>query len=166
MIDGLKKEKTIKSNKSLYFLLPTIGIMYSYYSKNILNSYISDRQYRPEINNYHIFILCKNKEDRFNNLPTFIESYNTDDGLMYVFKVPSYFEEDYLKFILGQYSQFSSKYKEQIMRLLPAPYQNSVIFKVITKSPEAKKIIEDKVGESIGDQEVFSKPSIEEEIYG
>lgn len=161
-----EKGKTIKSNKSLYFLLPMIKINYLYYKHNVINSYISDRKNRPDINNYHIFLLTKKLDEKLRGIKTYKEHYEVNEGIMYVFKIPEEFEEDYLKFILGQYSQFSSAYKQQIIRLLPEPYDKRTEFKVIMKSPEAKAVIEEKVGQSIGDQEVFSIPNMEEEIYG
>lgn len=160
-----EKKRTIKSNKSLYFLLPMLGIMYSFYRNNIINSYISDKINRQNIDNFHIFVLVRARDEKFENMKTYKEYYKTEDGYMYVFKVPTQFEEDYLKFILGQYSQFSAEYKQKIIQLLPIPYTKSVIFKVITKSPEAKAVIEEKIGQSIGEQEVFSVPDMGDETY-
>lgn len=160
------RERIIKANKSLHFLLPMLGITYGQFKSNILNSYIGDRINRPELVNYHIFILCRLKDARLESLQGFVESYEVEEGLMYVFRVDEEYEEDYLRFILGQYSQFSGEFKTKIMKLLPSPYQNSPVFKVITKSLEAKLIIEEKVGQSIGDQEVMSIPDFNSEVYG
>lgn len=160
------RERIIKANKSLHFLVPMLGITYGQHKYNIINSYIGDRLHREKIHNYHIFLLCKLKDVRLEVLEGYQEHYNVDEGVMYVFRVLQKYEEDYLKFILGQYSQFSSDYKQEIMRLLPTPYTQSPVFKVITKSPEAKLIIEEKVGQSIGDQEVMSIPDFDSEIYG
>jgi len=163
--ERLEKKRIIKSNKSVYFLLPMIDIMHAYYKPNLLNCYIGDNKNRPDIHNFHIFMLVKREDTKLNGIKTYVEHYSVDEGFMYVFRVPEEFEEDYLKFILGKYSQFSAEYKTKIVKLLPAPYQMRSEFKVIMKSPEAKAIIEEMVGESIGDQEVCSVPNYKDEIY-
>jgi len=155
-----------RSNKSLYFLLPMLGFMYQFEKNYILNSFIADRENRPDIGNYHIFMLVDREYEKLNKHQNFIEHYTIDEGIMYVFKVPVQYEEDYLKFILGKYSEFSAEYKQHLCRMLPTPIEKSTVFKVITKSPEAKAEIEKRIGASIGNQEVFSVPDVNEEIYG
>lgn len=165
-VEEKSERETIKSNKSLYFVLPMIGLIYYNMRNIIINSYLGDRINRPNLENYHIFVLAKTEDQRLLNIKEYIEHYPHGEYFMFVYKIPEEYEEDYLKFILGQYSQFSIDYKTQIVKLLPVPYQIHTVFKVIMKTEEARKIIEEKVGQSIGDQEVFSIPNMEEEIYG
>lgn len=165
-VEENSEKATIKSNKSLYFLLPMLGINYHNYRDVIINSYIGDRINKPELANYHIFLLADSENQKLKNIKYYIEHYPIGDKFMFVYRIEEYYEEDYLKFILGQYSQFSPEYKHDIIKLLPTPYQRNTVFKVIMKTEEARKIIEEKVGQSIGDQEVFSIPNMEEEIYG
>jgi len=162
---GIKEKRIIKSNKSVYFVLPMLRIMSAYYRHNLLNCYLSDNKNRPNIYNYHIFMLVKKEDEKLLNMPTYREHYEVDEGIMYVFRVPEEFEEDYLKFILGQYSQFSAEYKTQLIKLLPAPHTMRSEFKVIMKTDDAKAIIEEMVGQSIGDQEVMSIPDLQSETY-
>lgn len=164
--ENIEKKRVINLNKSLYFLLPMLRITYDAFKDTILNSYIGDKLNRKNINNYHIFILAREEDERLTALSTFKEVYKVDEGYMHVFRIPEKYELDYLKFILGQYSQFSAEYKQELLKRMAVPYQQSVVFKVITKSPEAKKIIEDLVGESIGNQEVMSIPDYNSEVYG
>lgn len=160
-----ERKRTIKSNKSLYFLLPMLKIVYTSNRNNIINTYIGDKLNKPKLDNFHLFLLVKQEDEKLLNTNTYIEHYSVDEGSMYVYKIPTEFEEDYLKFILGQYSQFSVEYKQQIINLLPSPYQSNNIFKIIMKTDDARKVIEDKVGQSIGSQEVCSIPNYNEEIY-
>lgn len=155
---------TTKYNKTVHFLLPMLGLQGGYYS-NLMNCYISDKN-RPDIDNYHLFLLYKYKDDKIRGIEGFKTEYTTDEGQMYVFRIAKEFEQDYLLFILGKYSEFSETYKKQIIRLLPKPTKEQNVFKVITKAPEAKAIIEEKVGQSIGEQEVMSVPDMEQEMYG
>ena len=155
---------TVKYNKTVHFLLPMLGLQLGYFS-TLVNCYISDKN-RPDIDNYHLFLLYKYKDDKIRGIEGFRTEYRTDDGHMYVFRIHPDFEEDYLKFILGKYSEFSEGYKKQINRLLPKPVPNQNVFKVIMKTPEAKKVIEERIGQSIGNQEVMSIPNMDEEIYG
>lgn len=155
-------EKTTKLNKSLHFILPMLNIKPS---NRIVNCYLRDFKYKPELDNYHIFLLVTDHSDILTKHENYLENYTTKNGIMFVFKTPIKFEEDYLKFILGKYSEFSSEYKKQIVSLLPENYQNTNVFRVIMKSPDAKKMIEERIGCSIGNQEVISICSIEEETY-
>jgi len=165
-VEENRERETIKSNKSLHFILPMLGLMYHNLRGTILNSYIGDRVNRPDLDNYHVFILAREEDRRLHHIKEYVEHYKHDLGIMYVYRIPEEFEEDYLKFILGKYSEFSAEYKQKIIKLLPAPYQMNTVFKVIMKTEEARKIIEEKVGQSIGDQEVFSIPNMNEEIFG
>lgn len=167
MVDEKEKseKRATKTNKSLHFVAPMIGISYSFYRYNLINCYLNDKLNRPNLDIYHVFLLVKKEDDALERLRPFVEYYKVDEGYMYVFKVPDQYEEDYLKFILGKYSEFSNSYKKRIITLLPTPYTKSNVFKVISKSEEAKEQIEKLVGETIGDQEVMSVPNWEDECY-
>ena len=158
--------KTTKLNKCLHFILPMIGISHHQYKSKIINCYMGDIKYRPNLSNYHIFLLTAERDENLELNLAYKEHYLVPEGIMYVFKISSDLEEDYLKFILGKYSEFSGDYKRMILTLLPFNYQQTNVFKVIMKSTEAKKLIEDRIGCSIGDQEVMSVPNMDEEIYG
>lgn len=166
-VKEIKKRKTTKLNKSVHFILPMLGLAYNEVKHIVTNSYLRDNTYRSNYINYYIFLQTTDKDDSFKTIPSYVENYNIPEGYMYVFKTPKEFEEDYLKFILGKYSEFSSDYKRKIVTLLPDNYQQTNVFKVIMKSKEAKKLIEDKLGCSIGEQEVMSIPDIKgDESYG
>lgn len=156
---------TTKYNKSVHFLLPMLGLQLGYYS-TLINCYIADVKNKPEIKNYHLFLHLKYEDEKLRGIAGFREQYPVSGGIMYVIRIPKQFDEDYLKFILGEYSKFSIEYKNLIFRLLTKPINKRNVYKVITKDIELKKIIEDKIGCSIGDQEVLSSPNMENEIYG
>lgn len=165
MVEERLVDKSVKKNKSVHFILPMINVSYNAYRYNIINCYLTDHN-RPDLDMYHMFLLVKEGDPQLEKLSAYLENYKVKDGFMYVFRIPYDFEEDYLKFILGQYSQFSEKYKNRIIKLLPAPIGKNPVFQVIMKHPDAKKKIEDMIGCSIGDQEVASIPNLSQEEYG
>lgn len=156
---------TIKYNKSVYFLLPMLGLSIGVNFNGLINCYIGEGNVE-DFENYHLHLLMKDTNNKLHHIKGYINHTKNDHGIMYKFRIPTEYEEDYLKFILGKYSEFSNDYKAQIYKLLLKPFRDSNIYKVLNKSPEAKKILEEKIGMSIGDQEVLSVPSFESEIFG
>lgn len=157
------KINTTKYNKSVYFLLPMIGLSLGVNFSGLINSYIG---IKGEKLDFSLYILKKNGDHRIRNMEGFIKEFDTIDGFMYQFKIPEKYEEDYLKFIAGKYSEFSSNYKNKIYGLLQKPYRETNVYKVLNKTLDARKILEDRIGQTIGNQEVLSIPDMEKEIYG
>lgn len=157
-----------KLNKSVYFLLPMIGLSLGSNLTGLLNCYLGDVNdlNLDEYKNFHLFLLMKEPNIKLRSMVGFVRQYRATDGIMYIFRIPAEYEDDYLKFILGKYSEFSNNYKAQVYKLLNKPYRDGIIYQVLNKSANARKIIEEKVGQSIGDQEVMSIPDMNKEIYG
>jgi hypothetical protein len=153
---------SIKYNKSYFFLLPMINLS-SGSSSEIINTYIG---IKGEKLDFSLYVLKKNPEYKMRALEGYIRDLETIDGFLYQYKIPEKFEEDYMKFIAGKYSEFSNSYKNKIYSLLQKPYRETNVYKVLNKSLDARKLLEDRIGQSIGDQEVLSIPDIDKELYG
>lgn len=154
----------LELNKSIYFVLPMLGRPLDYYY-NLLNTYLGDINDKNNDIGY-LYILLEDFDNRLLDTKGYIYVRKAPPhGVLYKFKIDYEYYDDYIKFIEGRYSEFSINYKNQLYKLLPKPFKNSIVYKVITKSKELKKIIEDKVGQSIGDQEVMSKPNLTKELY-
>lgn len=154
-----------KYNKSVSFVLPMLGHNQDFFY-SLINCYLGDSS-KPEYNFRRIFLRNKYKDDKLRAILHYESEYKLDDSYMYVYLIPDEFQEDYMKFCDGKYSEFSQAYKDQICRLLgKKEYHHSQIYKIIYKTLDRKQRIEELVGQSIGNQEVCSKPNLEDEIYG
>lgn len=153
-----------KYNKSVSFVLPMLGHNAEFFY-SLINCYLGDCN-KPELNFSRIFLQNKYKDDKLRGIQFYDTEYKLDDSYMYVYHIPDQFALDFEKFCSGKYSEFSQPYKDQICRLLNRKdYQNSQVYKIIYKTPDRKKRIEELVGQSIGDQEVASKPNLDQELY-
>ncbi len=154
-------------NKSIYFILPMIGINSSYY--NLVNCFLGDNLNKPELNFRRIFVQLLEKDIKLEKYTYFESSYQIkNDGWMYIFKVPKQFDKDYTLYCDGKYSLFSDDYKDQIIRCIrERPYQNSPVYKVLFKTLDQKEHIEELIGQKLLDhEEVCSRPDLDLELYG
>lgn len=153
-----------KYNKSVSFIIPMLGHNADFFY-SLMNCYLGDSN-KPEYNFRRIFLQNKYKDDKLKAIPYYESEYKLDDSYMYVYHIPEQFQNDYVLFCEGKYSEFSQAYKDQLCRLLnKRDYHNTQVYKIIYKTPDRKKRIEELVGQSIGDQEVCSKPNLDLEIY-
>ena len=86
---------------------------------------------------------------------------------MYVFDIPRRFEDDYNKFCNGQYSEISDEAKGLLIKHTGIkPVMNSQVYKVLYKTADQKKKIEDLIGEKLPlSAEVCSRPNLDDEVY-
>ena len=98
----------IKKNKSSEFVLPMLGGNKDLFLYNslLINCYIGTDEDKDCIvlvykdSNSIIF----NKFERaIIRLRGFLKAYDTDKYVVFVFKVPKYFKNEYIKFIAGKY---------------------------------------------------------------
>jgi hypothetical protein len=152
-------------NKSVYFVLPMVGLDSKYFS--LINSYLGDNLNKPNYNFNKIFANIKYNDEKLRANPFYNTEYALPDRTwMYVFNIPEFFENDYVLFCDGKYSQFSADYKNQITKYLQKPVQDSHIFKIIHKTADRKEYIENLVGQKLLDtEEVCSIPNLDKEIY-
>jgi len=150
----------IGQNYSTEFLLPIFFSKKDQLTEKFLNTYIIDINNIDTGNTPKLYILFEEepfKDDRITS------SYTNKDGIMYVYNIPEDYHKDYEHFMDSQYSQFSIKLKERIMKFYG---EESYQYKIVTKHPERRKWLEDKIGESlIPDAELLSKLDIEKEVY-
>lgn len=150
-------------NKSVYFILPMIGLDSKYFS--LINCYLGDSNY-PEYSFNKILMNCKYNDEKLRAYKYYNTEYKLDNKTwMYVFDIPEHFNNDYVLFCQGKYSEFSNEYKQQITKFLSKPIQNQQVYKILFKTADRKAYIENLVGESIGNQEVMSKPNLESELF-
>lgn len=156
-------------NKSVYFILPMIGINSNY--PNLINCYLGDIVNKPEYNFEKIFVHLKFRDDRNMMKSTYYNSFYRDEtdniiSYIYIFDIPNHYSLDYKLFCQGSYSMFSKRYKDQILSLIRTrPIQNSPTYKVLYKTLDLKQKIEEMIGEELSiDAEVCSITNLESEI--
>lgn len=106
------------------------------------------------------------------------EHYLTDfeaDGITYiVWNLPEVFEQDYVKFLEGKYSQFSDMAKELIRTFSELPYKfrgssgtptTHKLLLVLTQSPTLRNWLENTLGTKIDEgSELMDRPNLEREM--
>ncbi len=117
------------TNKSSSYILPMLGNTVAEFKSisgtraQFRNVFVGDTEF-PELDN-HIFLLYKYSasikyvefEAWLNEHPDFYAQYDPDKyHVMYVFKVPERWSDDYKKFKLGKYSDMSIAYKEHLAK--------------------------------------------------
>lgn len=152
-------------NKSVHFIIPMIGVPRF---NSLINCYLGDNTKHPELNFKGIFLHTSAVESALVSNPYYYLSYELDDGTyMFVFKIPTHYEKDYLLFCEGKYSQFSDDYKARLCSMQTvSPLINSDVYQIIYKTPKKRQSIEDKIGMKLLDsEEVCSIPDLDKEIY-
>lgn len=173
---------------SSLFLTPAFSInlnsdLYDYF----INTYIDDYDFK-HLHERPLFLLTEtlttggsykevDRELRLNK--NFRHTYiaGTHKGMMlimYVFECPDEYKADYDRFLKGQYSKFSEKYKERfpkVTRDSKGKYVESPLYGAIYKTATFKKQVEKmicdpKEGERLDpNQEYFGIPSRKIEIF-
>lgn len=86
-------------------------------------------------------------------------------SVLYTFRIPEKYLNDYDRFLNGQYSQFSDAYKDRILKFHESGPM-SVIGQILYKSNDRRKALEEKLETVLPeDAEVFSVPDIAKETY-
>lgn len=173
-----KKKVDIKRNISRSLLFYLLELDSVDYEKEIVNTYIKDVDKEYSFPVIHVLISLNTEVSKlskldksFKKLPVFIESASINENyVMYTFKIPDKYLEDYERFLLGKYSQYSTKAKNQILQY-SLPW--GINFQVLTKQPpkykdqfDLKKDWEAKIGIKFNEnQELFSSPDIDKETF-
>lgn len=149
----------IVSNKSKTYLLPLLSELVDFdkkYYDNLINTYIYD-----DLDKYEncIFILHKfsfknpeytQYEHRLVNNDLFIDLIDIDDSVLYIFKFPEEYLEEYNNFKVGRYSKYETDAKELILNFFGNIYKsnpNAVSFllkikQILFKDSKLKRKIE------------------------
>jgi hypothetical protein len=158
----------IRYNKSKTYLLPLMSELinldpkFFYYLEN---TYISD-----DLNKYENCILIlhnfsfKNPEftayeHALINNNYFVELIDINDKVLYVFKFPEEYMNEYNLFKIGKYSQFGKDVKTLILNFYTSIYQNNMdavgflvkIKQILFKEDKLKKEIEEKLHVKLDD---------------
>lgn len=155
-----------KLNKSTKFLLPLIATSYI---TNILQnpSFINTYIEFPNI----LIIQSRDSNIEWGNSTYLKEIVHHNGSFFYKYLIPNEFCKEFDYFITGKYSKFSNKAKEIICYSNNGGHrkniENSLVYKVLYKTPDRKQFIEDRLGVKLPiEAELFSIPNIEEELYG
>ncbi len=157
--------------KSTLFLLPMIeDVLGPYYkSYGFQNVYLSDHQYET-IHENCLYVLYKPRftqayiayETKLEEHVLCTDIYDVGDKrgrVMFVFKIPSKFKNDFLLFKTGKYSKFSKEYKSLFKK-------GSNIHKVVWRSLELKSYWEKRLNTKLPkENEVWDLPYPKDEIY-
>ncbi len=157
----------LKKNKSCFFILPFLGHP-SYWYYGLINTYLGDETNKPEFNLNKIFVQVKVYDNKLTDIPYFNQFYRLEDNTyMYVYNIPSKYQDDYTKFYQGKYSQMSENAKELICKLSGIkPIINSDVFRILYKTAEQRYKVEQSIGQKLPDDaELYSIPDMELEIY-
>lgn len=88
---------------------------------------------------------------------------------MYVFECPEQYTEEYDRFLKGQYSKFSERYKGRFYKIIPdseGGFDESPISGVMYKTDKLKEKVEDIIGVPLSpSQEYFGIPDKRIEIF-
>lgn len=147
------KTSTTK-NKSVQFILPLIGR--DIYSYKVLNSYLAYKQDNNEVDGLDgesIFIKIKEFDENLKKLKGYRDIHKLKDNTyLCKFTIPDRFKSDYLLFIEGKYSEYSEEAKRILCETAMQPYkkiEESVIYKILFKTEDRRKYMEDLVGEKL-----------------
>ena len=121
-------EEEIKINKSKTYLLPLISevvpLPYKIINKSLLNTYVQDSKGKHKDCIYLYFKydivnpdFTKYEHELFNN-EYFVESYDINDKVLYVFKFPEEYMNEYNYYKQGIYSKYGMDAKLMILKYL------------------------------------------------
>jgi hypothetical protein len=172
-----KDNQTIVSrNLTSNLGLPLIGIMRRQMEPYFVNAYLYDQnlglQEDSPYGNEHIFLLLKfdggnhySKVEKYlEDLAHFKASYDIVNGgfVMYIFECIDFLKADYKRYIEGKYSEFSKDARDII---IPNLTPNGTPIKILRKDSSLKEYQENRIGESIGEQEVWTIPETSTEHF-
>lgn len=168
MVENKLENKTI-INKSLSFLLPLFQLK-NY--NDIVNTYLGDANDTDnDFFSNKLYILCSREAHLIEYNKHCVNSYEVNDGIMYVMQIPEKYEEDYAKFLKGQYSKFTDDAKKVICsyacRNSIKKASDTIIYSILYKTPARKKELEEKLDVKLSDDaELASIYNPEREVYG
>lgn len=167
-----KKEYT----KTTTFLFPLLGLsLISFNRKNgsrLVDCFIYDvkiKKYRDGC----VFVVVDNYQDvKFSEFEKELEAHSNFETAydilsgkysVKVFRVLDEFKEDYARFLNGKYSEFTEEAKDEIIK---SGFKGENFFNhIFTKSPEARKILEDSLGIELPKKaEVYGIYSTDKEV--
>jgi hypothetical protein len=152
-----------KKTKSSLLIMPMLGgnkNLY-FYNQYLINCFIGTKEdgegfivllYRWSKD--PLFLKFEAALKQFRNFIEFIDI--SADFVLFKFKVPVKYEEDYEKFIKGEYSKLSNQYKNQVLKFNEADIE-SQIAQILYKGERRRNRLEHSLGITLdSDAELFS----------
>lgn len=175
----------MKFTKTATFIFPLLGIQknlfycniktlggYTKHTLRFINAYLSNPSVPDYNNKNYISIVVKNYRDvdfdAFYNtmitFPNYIDDYEVANCLVLVYKVPDETFDDYLKLLDGKYSEVSVEGKRLILGNAFYSGKPMTLPLILHKAESLRVSWEERLGCSLGDQEVWSCINMEEEV--
>lgn len=159
-------QKQVK-NKSLYFMLPLLGLVND---NNIENTYLGSIL-DGEIFTGKIYILCNSKNEEIESNINFESVKEVSKGILYKLNFPEQFNPEYRLFLLGKYSKFGKEAKNILCKkaskgTAKEPHETNM-YGIVHRTTAKKKELEEKLDVKLAwDAEYASIMNEELEIYG
>lgn len=175
----------MKFTKTATFIFPLLGIQknlfycnikslggYTKHTLRFINAYLSN----PDVPNYnykdYVSIVVKNYRDVdfdafYNTMisyPNYIDDYEVANCLVLVYKVPDEFVADYQCIMTGKYSEVSVEGKRLILANNFYSGKPMTLPLILHKAESLRVSWEEKLGCSLGDQEVWPIINLENEV--
>ena len=139
----------------------------------LVNTFIGSEEYDGYDN--HIFLLYRytgnprfiEYEDYLEHTSLFVAKYDPDKyHVMFIFNVPSAYQEVYDLFKKGKYSKFPQLYKIRILDFHNINSEEHKVAKVLYRHPDLREDLEERLNVNLPkDSEVSSVPNLDIEIY-
>jgi hypothetical protein len=165
-----EEKKKHKITKSSIFIREMLGYSPLFYGVRFYNCYI-------DIKTVSMFLVFKHPkfDKNYENVkialqtqPEFISYVESEEYEIYNLKIPEKYEEDFLKFIKGKYSEMSKEYKEDITSLhlhtskITYKQMNDILYPTKEKQDALAKFLG---VASLFSNEVYDIPDLEEEVF-
>lgn len=177
----MAENKTVKKNCTTIFMVPPFGVGRDRLTYNgFIGAYLGDVNkpdlkykmgiyflFKPEDMSSFEDFLYEEREERGMQI---VEDYDYEGGyVVLIYLLEDRYSEDYEKFLKGEYSKFSNRFKNTFPKTLIAVgddgYERPEIstqYRVFNKDASLKEYLEEKFDVDIGDMELWSKPNLEE----
>ena len=159
----------MRKNKSSKFLLPMLGgnkslFMYDSLLVNCYAGTSEDKNCIVLVYKYSDSKLFGKFERAIIRLRSFKKSYEIGNYMIFVFKVPKYYKEDYVMFMRGKYSKFNLDLKLQILAFHDQEIEDR-LGQILFKSPQLRARIERSLDATLPKgSELYSRLEMDEEI--
>jgi hypothetical protein len=173
-------KKLLKYNESTYFLLPSFALtIRELESAGFVNSYLMHENVpKTTDEDVWIYLLFKTNDITIKNFHNFLWEMRFQKSLIdhwgykhnywvAVIKLHKQFEDDFMLFVEGRYSEFSQLFKNTIPKEVTLLQNNELVtvqttmHQIITKNDKMKKFVENELNISLSvDDEYWPAPDL------
>ena len=162
----------LKVNLTTAFMLPMLYDQSFKHSDILTNTfidtYIADLD-KPENDNKLVV-----RYATITDLPSWTDTYSLytseDESMMVIYEVPEIYMDEYGKFLIGDYSKFSKKYKEQILKFWEADKYTFIYGVLYKHKDELNNFMMETLDIDLDfisvDAEYWKPPNLKQEIFG